>query len=58
MVSRENKVIVGFGAAALLIMYGMVILTDLPQWVSVAALFVVGILVPQVINNRLDRSET
>jgi hypothetical protein len=58
MVSRENKVIVEFGAAALLIMYGMVILTDLPQWVSVAALFVVGILVPQVINNRLDRSET
>jgi hypothetical protein len=58
MVSRENKVIVGFGAAALLIMYAMVMLTDLPQWVSVAALFVVGILVPQVINNRLDRSET
>jgi hypothetical protein len=58
MVSRENKVIVGFGAVALLLMYGIFMLTDLPQWVSVAALFVVGILVPQVINNRLDRSGT
>lgn len=57
MISRENKVIGGFGVAALLFMYAIIILTALPQWVSVAVLFMVGILVPQLINTRLDRSK-
>ncbi|WP_176450651.1 hypothetical protein [Halorubrum ezzemoulense] len=51
MVSRENQVIIGFGLLALFILYLVATLTTLPTWVSIAVVIVVGVIVPQVINN-------
>lgn len=56
MVSRENKLIVGFGSVALVLMYAIVLFTSLPQWVSITVLFVIGIIIPQILNNHLDRT--
>ncbi len=51
MVSRENQVILGFGLLALVLLYLVATLTTLPTWVSIAVVIVVGVIVPQVINN-------
>jgi hypothetical protein len=51
MVSRENQVILGFGLLALILLYLVSTLTTLPTWVSIAVVIVVGVIVPQVINN-------
>jgi len=51
MVSRENQVILGFGLLALILLYLVATLTTLPTWVSIAVVIVVGVIVPQVINN-------
>jgi len=56
MVSRENKLIVGFGSVAPVLMYAIVVFTSLPQWVSMTVLFVIGIIIPQILNNYLDRT--
>lgn len=50
MVSRENQVVVVFGVLAIILLYGLSALTDLPTWVSVATVLVVGVIVPQLIN--------
>jgi len=51
MVSRENQIILGFGLLALVLLYFVATLTTLPTWVSIAVVIVVGVIVPQVINN-------
>jgi len=51
MVSRENQVILGFGLLALILLYLVATLTTLPTRVSIAVVIVVGVIVPQVINN-------
>jgi len=51
MVSRENQVILGFGLLAVILLYLVATLTTLPTWVSIAVVIVVGVIVPQVINN-------
>jgi len=51
MVSRENQIILGFGLLALILLYLVATLTTLPTWVSIAVVIVVGVIVPQVINN-------
>jgi len=35
-------------------MYAIVVFTSLPQWVSMTVLFVIGIIIPQILNNYLD----
>lgn len=54
MVSRENQVIVVFGLLAIALLYGLATLTDLPTWVSIAVVIVVGVILPQLVNGQLD----
>ena len=51
MVSRENQTILGFGLLALVLLYLVATLTTLPTWVGIAVVIVIGVIVPQVINN-------
>jgi hypothetical protein len=54
MVSRENRVIVGFVLAAMVLGLGIVELTALPSEASLSILLVVGVVAPMVVNNYLD----
>jgi hypothetical protein len=54
MVSRENRVIVGFVLAAMVLGLGIVELTALPSEASLGILLVVGVVAPMVVNNYLD----
>lgn len=45
MVSLENQVIVAFGMLAIILLYGLANLTDLPTWVSIAVVLVVGVII-------------
>jgi hypothetical protein len=51
MVSRENQTILGFGLLAIVLLYLVATVTTLPTWISIAVVIVVGVIVPQVINN-------
>lgn len=50
MVSRENQVIVAFGVLAIILLYVLAVLTDLPTWASIAVVIVVGVIIPQLVN--------
>jgi uncharacterized protein (DUF983 family) len=52
MVSRENQVILGFGLLAIVLLVAIANFTNLPTWVSIAVVLVVGVLVPQFLNER------
>ena len=54
MVSRENQVIVAFGVLAIILLYVLATLTDLPTWVSIAVVIVVGVIIPQLVNGSLS----
>lgn len=54
MFSRENKVIVGFIALAVLLLFVLVELTTPPMWAGGAVLLGVGVLAPLLVNNYLD----
>jgi hypothetical protein len=51
MVSRENLIILAFGTMAIIILYGLATLTDLPTWVSIAVVLIVGVMLPTLIND-------
>lgn len=55
MVSRENLVIVAFSALAIILLYGLTALTNLPTWVSIAVVIVVGVTIPQLVNGSLSK---
>jgi hypothetical protein len=57
MVSRENAVIVACMAVALAAAFGGRVLTDLSDTLLFGVLLLVGVLVPQLVNNYLDRRE-
>jgi len=50
MVSRANQIIIGFGLLSLIILYGMVQLVNLPTWAGIAEVIIVGVMIPQLIN--------
>jgi len=50
MVSRESQVTLGFGILALIGLVAVANFTNLPTWVSIAVVLVVGVLIPQVLN--------
>lgn len=50
MVSRGSQVTLGFGILALIILVAVANFTNLPTWVSIAVVLVVGVLIPQVLN--------
>ncbi|QLD86784.1 hypothetical protein HWV23_13950 [Natronomonas halophila] len=54
MVSRENRVIVGFVLAAMVLGFGVTELTALPSEASLGILLVVGVVAPILVNNYLD----
>ena len=54
MLSTENKVIVVCGAAALVLGYGVLAVADLPTWVGIAVVLGVGVVLPQLLTDRLD----
>ena len=56
MLSTENRIVVVFGIAALVLAFGLSALTDLPTWVGVAAILVVGVVVPQLVTGYLERA--
>ena len=49
MVSHENEVMILLGVAAVILLFSVSSLTDLPTWVSIGIAVVVGVLVPQFI---------
>lgn len=53
MVSRENQVIIASAILAILLLYVLATFTNLPSWVSIAVVIVVGVLVPQLVNESL-----
>lgn len=50
MVSRENQIILGFGLVAIILLVAIANFTNLPTWVSIAVVLVVGVLIPQILN--------
>ena len=55
MVSRENAVIVASIALALLVGYGVFEYTTVSDWVAMAVFLVLGVVVPTLVNEYLDR---
>ena len=55
MVSRENAIVLGFGALALLLGYGGVWLTDRSTELLIGTILFVGVVIPQLVNGYLDR---
>lgn len=55
MVSRENTVIVGFVALALVLLYGLLAVTNLPTWASSAVVLGVGVVAPILVNGYLSK---
>jgi hypothetical protein len=53
MVSRENRIILGCGALAMVLSYAAAWL-DLPGPVVLAVLLGVGVVAPFLVNERLD----
>lgn len=58
MVSRENKVLLGFIGVAIILTYGGFWLTDLSSSVLIGVLILVGTVAPLVVNNYLDSRES
>lgn len=54
VVSRENAIIAGFGGMALLVFVLLTSFTSAPDWVLIASILVVGVVVPQLVIARLD----
>lgn len=53
MVSRANQVIVGFGVLSIILLYVVTAFTNLPIWVGVAAVIIVGVIIPQLVNSSV-----
>jgi hypothetical protein len=56
VLSTENRVVLACGVVALALGYGVSAFTDLPTWVGIGVLLVVGVMLPQVVTGRLERS--
>lgn len=54
MMSRENQVIIGFGLLAIVLLVAIANFTNLPTWVSIAVVLIVGVIVPQFLNQRAN----
>jgi len=58
MVSRENKVIVGFIALTILVLSGVSSVTNPPTWLTGAVIIGLGVIAPILVNSYLDRQES
>ncbi|MEZ3172602.1 hypothetical protein ABNG03_18615 [Halorubrum sp. RMP-47] len=52
MVSHENEVMILLGVAAVILLASINSFTNLPTWISILVVIVVGVLVPQFISRR------
>lgn len=54
MISHENEVMILLGVATVILLVSIGFLTDLPTWITIAVVIVVGVLIPQFINRNED----
>ena len=52
MVSHENEVMILLGVAAVILLASISTFTNLPTWISIAVVVVVGVLIPQFISRE------
>ncbi|WP_158413900.1 hypothetical protein [Halorubrum sp. CGM5_25_10-8B] len=52
MISHENEVMILFGVATVILLVSMSSFTDLPTWITIAVVIVVGVLIPQLISRK------
>ena len=57
MVSRENRVVLATGSAALVLLYVFAAVVHAPTWVGTGIVLAVGVVLPQLVNDYLDRRE-
>ena len=57
MLSRENTVIAGFITLAIVLLFGILSVSEPPTWVSGAVMIGVGVIAPILVNEHLDRNE-
>lgn len=53
MVSSENQVIIVFIALAIVLLFGLLSVTEPPTWMSGAVILGVGVIAPTIINEYL-----
>jgi hypothetical protein len=54
MVSHENEVMILSGVTAVILLVSISSFTNLPTWVSIAVVVVVGVFIPQFISRGDD----
>lgn len=50
MISHENEVMILLGVATVILLVSTSTFTDLPTWITIAVVIVVGVLIPQFIS--------
>jgi hypothetical protein len=50
MVSHENEVMILFGVTAVILLVSVSSFTNLPTWITIVVVVVVGVLIPQFIS--------
>jgi len=57
MISHENEVMILLGVATVILLVSMSSFTDLPTWITIAVVIVVGVLIPQLISRKEEWSD-
>ena len=52
MISHENEVMILLGVATVILLVSISSFTDLPTWITIAVVIVVGVLIPQFISRK------
>jgi len=52
MISHENEVMTLLGVATVILLVSISSLTDLPTWITIAVVIVLGVLIPQFISQK------
>jgi len=52
MISHENEVMILLGVATVILLVSISSFTDLPTWVTIAVVIVLGVLIPQFISRK------
>ena len=52
MISHKNEVMILLGVATVILLVSISTFTDLPTWITIAVVIVVGVLIPQFISRK------
>ena len=52
MISHENEVMILLGVATVILLVSISSFTDLPTWITIPVVIVVGVLIPQFISRK------